>query len=266
MTRTAADLLNDHAAPALQLVASSHADRFSRIGGRPNLPEGESWPRWQGTPLAFIAQLDLAEIPDGAPRFGLPASGCLWFFYDAEQSTWGFDPKDHGSWKVIHATQRPASAPIEPPDDLPEHGEYEANPIEFRPFRAPPSLERLELIAGSLQDLDEDDIDEARRACYQDHPHHQIGGYPDAVQNDSMEVECQLVSNGLYCGNESGYADERAAELAGDAAAWKLLLQIDSDDDAGMMWGDCGLIYFWIRDDDLARQDFSRVWMVLQCG
>jgi uncharacterized protein YwqG len=31
------------------------------------------------------------------------------------------------------------------------------------------------------------------------------------------------------------------------------------------MWGDCGMLYFWIRRDDLARRDFSGAWVVLQC-
>jgi len=47
---------------------------------------------------------------------------------------------------------------------------------------------------------------------------------------------------------------------------WKLLAQIDTDDDAGWMWGDAGSLYFGIRNADLARSDLDRAWMVLQCG
>jgi uncharacterized protein YwqG len=43
-----------------------------------------------------------------------------------------------------------------------------------------------------------------------------------------------------------------------------LLLQVDSDD-VGMMWGDGGRLYFWIREQDARRADFSNVWMILQC-
>jgi uncharacterized protein YwqG len=32
------------------------------------------------------------------------------------------------------------------------------------------------------------------------------------------------------------------------------------------MWGDLGRLYYWIRLQDLARADFSGVWMVLQCS
>lgn len=50
------------------------------------------------------------------------------------------------------------------------------------------------------------------------------------------------------------------------AEDWQLLLQIDSDEEnLGAMWGDCGRVYFWIRQQDLQKRDFSNVWLVLQC-
>ena len=50
-----------------------------------------------------------------------------------------------------------------------------------------------------------------------------------------------------------------------DPTQWRLLLQIDTDDDAHMMWGDCGLLYFHISGQGLARRDFSQTLMVMQC-
>jgi uncharacterized protein YwqG len=46
---------------------------------------------------------------------------------------------------------------------------------------------------------------------------------------------------------------------ASDASAWRLLLQIDSDDDLGLRWGDCGRLYFGMRADDLRAERFERV-------
>ena len=80
-----------------------------------------------------------------------------------------------------------------------------------------------------------------------------------------MQLEAQLVMNGLYCGNESGYNDPRAAELERFCEDWSLLLQLDSEDDAGFMWGDCGMLYYWARSADIARPDFTKAWMTLQC-
>jgi uncharacterized protein YwqG len=41
---------------------------------------------------------------------------------------------------------------------------------------------------------------------------------------------------------------------------------LDTDDDAGMMWGDGGMLYFWIRREDLEKSRFDRCWMILQCS
>ena len=95
-------------------------------------------------------------------------------------------------------------------------------------------------------------------------PSHRIGGHSDNVQGD-MQLEAQLVTNGLYCGDSRGYQDPRAKELEKTCAEWQLLLQLDSDDDIGFMWGDCGMLYYWGREASLARGDFSRTWMGLQC-
>jgi len=61
---------------------------------------------------------------------------------------------------------------------------------------------------------------------------HRLLGHPDPVQGE-MQLECQLVTHGLYCGNASGYRDPRAAQLAPGAVDWRLLLQVDTQDEAG---------------------------------
>jgi uncharacterized protein YwqG len=80
-----------------------------------------------------------------------------------------------------------------------------------------------------------------------------------------MQLEAQLVTNGLYCGNETGYKDPRRKGLESGADDWMLLLQLDSDDAAEFMWGDSGMLYYWIRKQDLASSRFDRVWMTMQC-
>jgi Domain of unknown function (DUF1963) len=58
--------------------------------------------------------------------------------------------------------------------------------------------------------------------------------------------------------------DERRAFERAARDSWQLLLQVDSDDAAGMMWVDSGMLYYWIRKDDLAARRFERVWCVMQ--
>ncbi len=95
---------------------------------------------------------------------------------------------------------------------------------------------------------------------------HRAGGHPQEVQCD-IRLECQLVTNGIYCGNPSGYKDPRRAELEKGALDWRLLVQFDSDEDKlGWMWGDVGRVYFWARQQDIDATDFNNSWAILQCG
>jgi uncharacterized protein YwqG len=61
----------------------------------------------------------------------------------------------------------------------------------------------------------------------------------------------------------AGYGDPRVKKLEAGKSEWMLLLQIDSDDDAKMMWGDTGMLYFWIRKNDLKKLRFDHVWLIV---
>jgi uncharacterized protein YwqG len=41
---------------------------------------------------------------------------------------------------------------------------------------------------------------------------------------------------------------------------------MDTDDDLNVMWGDAGMIYFWVRWDDARKRKFDNTWVILQCG
>ena len=96
-------------------------------------------------------------------------------------------------------------------------------------------------------------------------PSHRMFGHSANVQGD-MQLEAQLVTSGLYGGDPSGDNDPRAKALEAGSSDWVLLLQLDSDDRAGLMWGDAGMLYYWIRLNDLLARRFDRAWMTLQCG
>jgi uncharacterized protein YwqG len=74
----------------------------TKIGGSPDLPDGLAWPVFHSKHLAFIAQINLAEISGYDTGKSLPGAGIWYFFYDAVQEAWGYDPDDLGSWKVIY--------------------------------------------------------------------------------------------------------------------------------------------------------------------
>jgi uncharacterized protein YwqG len=260
------EYLDTLTAPAMLLEATG-GKTDSKIGGLPALPANVAWPEWNGEPMAFLCQLCLEEIADGTDRMGLPQSGVLFFFYDQEQATWGFDPKDKGSWQVIYSDQSIAGIPeSEAPEGLDEDYIYREKRIAFVPARTYPDYQDERINKLGLDDLQGDRYIELCHGVYQGGPAHQMFGHPSPVQGNDMDLECQLASNGLFCGDSSGYEDPRAQQLEASRSEWKLLLQLDSDDDTYMMWGDCGRLYFWIRQDDLAAKRFENCWMVLQCS
>jgi uncharacterized protein YwqG len=230
----------------------------SKLGGLPDLPDGLDWPGWKGRPLAFLAQIDLASAHDAGGPDWLPDTGMLFFFYDPDQSTWGFDPEDRGSWAVLYGP----------------HGSRAArNPSSITPFpeiriimRSDQSLPSPERLGVNLAALSSEQWEAVDTMLLADAPAHQLGGHPLAIQNEEMEEDCQLTSNGIYMGNPEAYHTPEAERLKAGAADWQLLMQIDSDDDADMMWGDLGRLYFWIRRQDVEARDFSKVWMILQCS
>ncbi len=251
--------------PAIHLVPAAGSG-FSHLGGLPSVPAGFEWPLWQGRPQSFLLQIDLAALPAGAGTEALPRNGALLFFYDSEQGAWGFDLKDRASWRVCYFESTGGLREAAAPRGLGESARHRTIPLQFAPIQSYPDWQDARVQALRLADAESEAYFELCASPFGKNPRHQLLGYSDAIQDSDMDLQCQLVTNGLYCGDPTGYNDPRRAELERGRSDWILLLQLDSDDAAGMMWGDGGRLYFWIRQQDLARRDFSSVWMILQCS
>lgn len=242
------------------------------------MPPGFEWPRWMPTgrrkskygqmwapaspaPLGFIAQLDLSAIPN--IEVGLPTSGWLYFFYDRYCEPWGFDPRDRGCCRVVYVDCPHASLQrVELPPDFEE--EHLAHTCSLE------ATVELTLPELSWEEYGTPQYDAYN--CLMDRlqaegsTENRFLGHPQPIQNP-MELECQLASNGIDCGGAVGFREEEVKALEAGAVDWRLLLQIDTDEDGpGWMWGDVGRIYFWIKRQDLAALQFADVWLVLQCS
>jgi uncharacterized protein YwqG len=242
----------------------------SKLGGRPDLPAGIVWPERDGKPMCFLAQLALADLAPLDSEKLLPRTGCLWFFH-AGQDVWGSDPKHAGGWAVIFDPNARNLAPREFPAGLAADVRFAECNLTLEPEETLPPLDSPAGEAlGITQESDGDAYDVLHAALIgaddtETEPvAHRVLGWPDPIQGD-MQLECQLGSNGLDCGDASAYTDPRREALQPGAADWQLLLQIDSDENTAMMWGDGGRLYFWIRKQDLAARRFDRVWCILQC-
>jgi uncharacterized protein YwqG len=233
----------------------------SKIGGQPELPANWDWPKDQnGKSLSFIGQINFAELSEF--NFdNIPKNGLLSFFYSGTQEAWGFDPKDKDAFKLVYTREPVNLQRYYFPSDLDEYSIFKETGIEFKESVSLPNWED-ERVRAVLNDKEMNaymDIWENGDLI------NKFLGHSNNIQGQ-MELECELVTNGLYLGDTSGYNDPRAEELKKNVNDWTLLLQVDSDHEkTGMMWGDSGRLYFWIRTEDLNKDNFDKAWCILQC-
>ena len=251
---------------ALRLVAQE-ADEGSYWGGRPRVPTGWSWPRRaNGQPLSFLGQLNLDRAQAALPMDHLPDNGTLLFFYDTQDQPWGFDPADADGFRVEYY---PSITPLYAVDNAEDTEIFDQVFLGFEVIET--YYEGLPGIVG-VEQPDDDTLEEVHdfisERNFPDMAHHQMGGYPDPIQNADMESECELASHRVNVGNAQGYASAEGQRLlnAGGADAWRLVLQVDTDENGpGWMWGDSGMLYFWVKQDAGRAGHFSNAWVVLQC-
>ena len=242
----------------------------SKIGGAPDVPTDFVWPYTNNNqPLYFLCQLNLTEVKPYDSYNLLPDEGLLSFFYDAAGQPWGYDPNNGDGFHVFHFTQAPDRLQrMQQPTALDEHIDSAA--LHFRnewtlPSWASPYAENLEdLLTEEQQDAYNDFLYDWVDEESMEQTTHRINGHPDTIQGD-MYLQCQLVTNGLYCGDSTAYNHPLRKELEPHVKDWQLLLQLDSEDDLGYMWGDSGKLYFWIREEDCKNKEFDKVWTILQC-
>ena len=236
----------------------------SKIGGSPDLPKDFEWFEFKENPMSFLAQINLSVISDYDIDNKLPNNGILYFFYDSEQNVWGFDPKDKAGSKVFFYDGEVSELERkEKPNNLDEYSYFNSCSLDFKS-----SINMLDYQSSlmddfTLEDEEKGNYEDLIEEIYEDEIF-KLLGHSNNVQG-GMELECELVTNGIYCGGPEGYQNPKRKKLEENKGLWNLLFQMDSSDDIGAMWGDCGRIYYWIRENDLKERKFENSWAVLQC-
>lgn len=205
----------------------------SRVGGQPDLPLGHRWPRWDGDPMAFLAQVRLDDATAALPEAQVPAAGVLSVFAALEPD--GMYPVDDNA---VHAVIYPADGLTRMPwpADLPEELRFDIAELLPEPLLTlPPSIP---------------DADEATQAEWDTllemstprGPDHRMLGHPAFIQ--------------IY---GSRPVDERGAPMA-------LLLQIDGDSIAGFSFGDGGRLHVWVPAANLEVGDLQLCEITMESG
>ena len=193
----------------------------------------------------------------------LPEQGLLWFFYDARQETYGDQPEDRGGWSILFLEDEQAELQqMLPPPGLPAASRFQTCALRFVP-ELTCSLQPALDISHVLWNTDDQQrydtlLSGLENTAGRAGPHHRLLGFPDTLQDD-MRSQCQLVSHGV-----TDEDDPRYGELMKRALDWRLLLQVDSDPQAGMRWANNGILYYWMNQADHGAPQFDASWLVLQ--
>lgn len=218
--------------------------RGSHAGGRVWMPDGEAWPTSKdGAPLQFLSQIDFAGMP-ALPEF--PREGVLQFFIGPDDLYGAnFDNPFDGAFRVLWRSGEAGDGALR---DSPAAGEDHtplSKGLRQESRRLEPSLSTMlpspygaEVGAHALSILDRPDADRIvawmSEQATADREVHHVGGYPGMTQDDFRR-------------------DSSHAGLD------RVLLQLWSEPDGAIMWGDVGQGSFTISQADLLARRFDRV-------
>jgi len=200
----------------------------TKIGGRPDVPAGFSWPGTQ----SFVLQFDLAKLPPDVIDLDLPRQGHLLFFADPEEPTRGtlmwIEP-DHTR------LQR-----TEPPEDA----------ILFLPRR---------MIRDIMLTLDLNRSEVPAFDAREDEVYSAIA-VPDASECIQLGGDAQTLSDDktLYCEEAAGDPPD---DLPEEDQEWRLVMRVGSIEECEMAWGQS--LFVWLRAGDLRARRFENA-VVLQ--
>lgn len=258
--------------PAVHLVAATGTEPVvARLGGEPVVPADFEWPLWAGHgPLSFVTEIDLdALTAAGAPVPGAPADGrLLAFYFDGGYDGLGpvidpWQPESQAGARLIHLRtaradgsprQAPPKVPRFDPVDLTARGAMTHPGWEHHRLKRAFAAEALSTGDWLAQPVNGEAFLEAL-GVLQPQPVHQLGGWASPAQGP-VELEAAEVVLG---------EDASDAAIAEEAENWAALLQIDSDLQADMMWGDMGALY-WLARTGSPSGDLARTAFTWQCG
>jgi len=216
--------------------------------------------------LAYIAEIDCGQLPSDS--LSMPSIGTLSFFcWDGQidgETPWRGAPENRGAAQVVYmpvgtlVSERDPPAGIAPYDLVELTGElFTTGPTWDSPvFRE--AIGDLGDDQAFMNDWSNGDaFRHALRGLAPRPPDHRLGGHAKPIQ-DAVELD---VAHAQLRG-EVPYGDPALHE---EALRWALFAQFDSDHWAGMMWGDCGTMYWLIRPSDLAARRFEEASFTWQC-
>jgi len=257
--------------PSLRLKSNRNSVEeigATKFGGAPDLPINMKWPNseFDSNPYTFLAQINLSEIDSFEEEIKLPNNGMLYFFFN-------FDVWDDGIVIYVRDSEKLKRASI------PEKLTFQKKRSFFaRLFSSPPQkkilpecsvtlsneytisswdsffVEKIQLeTSTSIKSSDifkHDENDDFYSYLGEEQSRHRLLGHYDSIQHGYIETD--LIDT-KYDFNKPSLA------TINKALEWRLLFQFDSDNNMDLNIIDGGTIYFFIHEEDLAKNNFSNV-------
>ncbi len=258
------------ARPAIRLKTEPKIDTEigigeSKIGGYPDLPPHYDWPLATYTSefLWFTAQIKIEEFKKWDVENVLPEKGILYFFnlYDCGQVLF-YD----GNYTQLERRTPPVELQPKRRNWLQRIFTRNERKI-FEGCKLNASFEytihHWEALYQSTLDSSENVFNgETFFANYDKLIHSNESDSRHLLLGYGTPIQCDYIEAYPVKGEKWSYPTETDIE---EFNKWTLLLQLDSDFNTKMCWGDWGRIYFLIEKEKLKKADFSNVYVTSEC-
>jgi uncharacterized protein YwqG len=215
----------------------------THFGGKPYFEAGEEWPVCSKCekPLTFIAQIDPAA---GFHRKPVDI-GLFTFFYCHDCFPWGLSDEEKGQW-AVRFYRSPSFARCTP-QQPPSAPEWSTRPCfaAVESVVVYPKWDEIDYWSKEAGEAAERGNDESPWEEY-DETVKALGGLTDFATTVGGYA-CWVQSEEIF---DCGICGRRL----------ELLAQIDSESEAGLGWGDAGLVYLFF-----CREHLEETKLVLQC-
>jgi len=242
-------------------IKESHLG-ISKFGGTPDLPTGMDWPKFEGRPMIFLAQINLDEIKQYDFENELPDKGIVYFFihFNEPENEFGteyqfiFDKKEY---KVIYSESAELQN-VDFPEELIAEYHFKPTRMEFQPFFTFPSRETLEI--ESLVDEDQENS-YSFNDSYGNHEGEQILGYTMPIQYDvTWDWAFSYLDFKTY-----ELTDTDKAKIDSIRPDFVTLLQFSLENSyTGFEKIGISIGYFGITKKDLKNKDFDNTILIFQ--
>lgn len=252
----------------------------SKLGGWPYLSKDTDYPQdVQGRPLYLLAQINFADVP---PLPDFPRQGILQFFispFGSRKHLWGLEDKYPDRQDYFRVRYYPevctdpaavvedfafvSAPPVKPQPAtwLQKLGSWFAKPGPHMPFDHPCAMRFT--VGEQLTTLEESGL----HFCGKGVPDANADNFLDVLGEDFTEAYSEATEcEGHRLGGYAYHIQDNVRRMENSPYRdYVLLLQLDSDEANGIMWGDLGVCHFFIHPDDLRRRDFSKVLYNWEC-